>query len=356
MKKLSVFIILFFSAVLFFTGCQKQNNPVATKLAKDNLAKKSVALYVPDDYSSIQAAVDAISDKGVIYVKAGEYHEAVTIDGKDIKLLAVGDVTLAPSTPTVHGDAITIFNGKVTIDGVKVDASNCFNGIYARALETESPVNVDILNNYVFGYEKNGITVNGSNAYGNVEGNSTIGSGPVGPGSWAQNGIQFGYGANGKAMNNDVEGHWYTGANWGATGILIFETNGVMVQNNKVIECQFGISAQAWGWFLPSVDGNRIIKNTLTNCEYGISVSAYSFPGYSTMDATATNNKVTNNVIKVDAGTGEDGIDVYTYNGDPSYSATANNNKVIHNTIEGYSTSVYEGGTMNSKIHANVYQ
>lgn len=350
MQKLLLSLLLISSLFIYF-GCQDvtPTNPTTG-------VEKTLHWNVPGDFGSIQDAVDATTDKGTIYVDAGIYAEAITIDGKDIKLLAMGDVTIAPSAPTTHDDAITIFNGKVTIDGFEIDASACFSGIYARALENEPPVNVDILNNVVYGYEKNGITVNGSNAYGDVAGNTTVGSGPVGPGNWAQNGIQFGYGSKGKATNNSVEGHWYTGEDWGATGILIFEANDVLVQNNEINECEVGIAAQSWGWYFPSVDNNMIIQNNLTDCEWGISVSAYSWTGYSGMDATANNNKVTNNVLSTGSGIGMVGIEIYTYDIDPTYSATAYNNKIIYNTITGYLYSIEEDGTTKSKIQANVYE
>jgi hypothetical protein len=46
------------------------------------------SLRVPDDYTSIQAAIDAAPDGGTVLVAPGVYHEAVRISGKSVKLVS----------------------------------------------------------------------------------------------------------------------------------------------------------------------------------------------------------------------------------------------------------------------------
>lgn len=227
-------------------------------------------------------------------------------------------------------------------------------------MDGENPVKVDIINNTVAGYVKAGIVVNGINAYGNVIGNSTIGSGPVGVPNWAQNGIQFGYGGTGKCINNYVEANLYTGPDWGATRILIFKSDDVIVQGNTVEGCGTGIAVQAWGWVRATANNNKIDKNIVLDSQWGISIIAYDLgSGYSQEDAFAVNNKVVNNTVKrvnetVDAFVG---IELWAGSewGGGGTTPTAENNKVIHNIIDGFDVAISEDGTVKPKIHANVY-
>lgn len=54
-----------------------------------SVTAESDALVVPDDYATIQAAIDAASEGAVIHVKAGSYHENLKIN-KSISLIGAG--------------------------------------------------------------------------------------------------------------------------------------------------------------------------------------------------------------------------------------------------------------------------
>jgi hypothetical protein len=288
-------------------------------------------------------------------VHEGTYDESLTIEGTNLSLIAVGAVTLQPSTCTSHSDVITVYNADVKIIGFTIDSDLvCRGGIYARGgMSGDGPVSLTAVGNIVMNYEKNGISVNGPEAYGHFTDNTVAGSGPVGQGYWAQNGIQFAYGARGKAMRNTVDLNWYTGEDWTASGILVFETDKVVVQNNSISNSQTGIAIEAWCWYFPSADKNVVVKNSIEGSEYGVSVTAYDLSewGYSTCNASANNNKVVNNLIT--ATDGDIGIFVGTGSIGSAYTPVADNNKVIRNTIDGYDTPIEEAGTA-SKVHANV--
>jgi nitrous oxidase accessory protein NosD len=188
----------------------------------------------------IQDEID-LGTCSVVTVQGGEYNETIIIDGRDVSLVAVGDVTIRPTAlAACDRGVIEIYDAVATIDGFIVDANysqtGCLGGIYARSLVPSGggPVEVRISNNEVRGFGKNGITVNVSGATATIRDNIVLGSGPLGPGNWAQNGIQLGYGATGAVMGNTVDSHWYTGDDWSACGILVFESNDAIVQGNVI--------------------------------------------------------------------------------------------------------------------------
>ena len=60
---------------------------------------------VPTDFGTIQGAINASSSGDKIDVNDGEYDECIVIDGKDLSLFAVGNVTVKPSVQCPnHGD------------------------------------------------------------------------------------------------------------------------------------------------------------------------------------------------------------------------------------------------------------
>lgn len=296
---------------------------------------------------SIQTAIDGASDGDVIYVHEGTYSENIVIDGVDISLVAVGEVTIEGATNLYANKTIAVYDSTCTINGFTVK----YNGvaIYARAAswEGDEPVDVTIVNNFVTDYIKNGITVNGDLARGSVRKNTVVSDADS---IYAQNGIQFGYGASGHAHQNTVETDWYTGEDWTASGILLFEADKVSVKLNEVINCQTAIGIETWGWFWPSASKNIVVNNVIDGAAWGISVAAYSWD-YSTMDCQANNNKVTNNKVK--ATDGEIGISVGAYYISGDFTAQAHNNKVINNKIKGFEESTYFEGDTATKFHAN---
>ena len=237
---------------------------------------------------SIQAAIDGASDGDTIYVHAGTYDESVVIDGVDVSLIAVGPVLIQPTSACLgHKDVIQVYNSVATIEGFTIDAnysvSGCLGGIYARgcSMYGEGNVDVTVINNTVYNYGKNGITVNCELATGVILDNVVTGRGPLGPGDWAQNGIQFGYGATGQVMRNTVDSSWYVGDDWTASGVLVFESDGVIVQNNRIRNSQTGVAIESWCWLVPSADNNKVVGNIIQYAKYGVSVAAYGW-AYST--------------------------------------------------------------------------
>jgi nitrous oxidase accessory protein NosD len=244
-------------------------------------------------FTTIQAAVNAANPGDHIRVCPGTYAEQVTIDkslhirGDNGAIVIPSNVTTSTTSPSGTPLSAIIFVKDATgvsIRGLIVDGSN--NGItecapaligilYQNASGTiahnavkhmqlvganlagcqsgdaifvESaggrPSNVEVFDNSVWDYQKNGITANESGTQATINGNSVTGIGPT-TGA-AQNGIQIGFGATGSVTNNSIADNiWATCTpavcSTNATGILIFESNGIDVENNEVGSNQIGV-------------------------------------------------------------------------------------------------------------------
>ena len=284
----------------------------------------------------VSGEVDATGCNIGVYFGPGAFG---SVDGADVHganyfgVVANG-ATVTVSNSSVHDIGETPFNGSQ--HGV---------AIYLRAGATGT-----ITGNTVSQYQKGGIVANDAGTTAEIAGNTVTGLSPV-P-FIAQNGIQLGYGATGSIRDNLVDGNSYSGSGWTSTGILIFEANDVHVLKNTVVNNQTGIGIEAWCWIAPSADGNQIVQNTVSGAQWGVTVAAYALGGYSSCDASASDNKVTNNDV---SSTGGDiGIFVGTgvYYGS-TFTPVATNDKVNANAVSGFATGIDTGAT-GTKAHANV--
>jgi parallel beta-helix repeat protein len=259
-------------------------------------------------YTTIQAAVNAAKSGDVIRVCAGTYPEQVVIE-KSLAVEADNGVIVIPSNVVANaaglssGDplaAIILVKNAENVDlqGFLVDgsangltscgptllgilyqdASGSIEHNFVRhvrlastlpgcqsgdAIDVESSSsgqsNVIIADNSVDSYQKNGITANEPGTKVDITGNAVSGLGPT-TGA-AQNGIQIGFGAQGRVTNNAVADNIYSpcesAANCpsNAAGILIYQSDGVRVERNTVASSQVGI-------FIAANNGN-IAGNTV---------------------------------------------------------------------------------------------
>ena len=250
-------------------------------------------------FSTIQAAVNAAPSGSNIDVCPGTYPEQVTISAKSLTLIGIPAGTsdaavlipppggLAINATDIGGGAVAaqIFvenSTGVTISHLTVDGNgnalgSCGTnliGIYFKnsagkitdnvahnqilgpadegcqvglGIDVESDSGapaVNVSNNSVHNYQKNGITASGPGTGGGpamaITGNTVIGIGatPV----IAQNGIQIGLGSTGKVTSNTVADNIYTGGNSAGAGILIYASTNITVSGNSVESTQFGIA------------------------------------------------------------------------------------------------------------------
>ncbi|MDP9225297.1 MAG: hypothetical protein M3P18_15930 [Actinomycetota bacterium] len=139
----------------------------------------------------------------------------VTASVTNSSVHAIGE---APLNGSQHGNAIVYLNG----------------------------ANGTISGNHVSSYQKNGITVSGVDAAGNVVTHPTTSASVLnnvvtGEGHIAyiaQNGIQISYGASGAVTGNTVSNNWYTGVTWTACGLLFYQAGGVKQSANNLFNNQ----------------------------------------------------------------------------------------------------------------------
>jgi hypothetical protein len=208
-------------------------------------------------FNTIQAAVNAASNGDTIKVCPGTYNEQVRIT-KDITVRGVSfmnqdaavvkpNATLPNSTDGIAAIILAENTRNVELENLTVDgASNniaacspAFAGIYYHnasgevertavrniklgagltgcqsgfgiLVQTDSGrrSNVEVVENSVHDYQKNGITANDAGTEVSIHGNAVSGNGPVADN--AQNGIQIGFGARGSIESNSVINHIYS--------------------------------------------------------------------------------------------------------------------------------------------------
>jgi hypothetical protein len=114
----------------------------------------------------------------------------------------------------------------------------------------------NIIGNFVWAYQKDGIAVHGPNATSSILNNNVIGLGPVN--FIAQNGIEVGLGAETFVQGNLISGNSYTGPNGASSGgILLYGGAffGGPTTVNTVIQQNTGLGNDV-GIFMVNLDSN----------------------------------------------------------------------------------------------------
>ncbi len=309
--------------------------------------------------STIQEGIDAasVSVSDVINVAAGTYREQLYVD-HSLDLLGTGigvsiieapdpvdrttyDVTQwTGSSRTIDAIIGVVAAGNVNISGFTVDGRdvgpNNFYGVHffdtdgsvtlceidnitdaatpsnSRVVSVvathslEQTFTIDFSSNSIPVFQKCGILIMGPGATFTVNENTVVNvPSPV----IAGNGMQLSYGATGTTYQNVVQGAEYTGDDWAATGILLFESGDISMDGDEVYNCQSGVNFSDWGWVYlhPSPVNLSFTNLNLYDNEWtlGIQLSRDN----SDVNMTVTDCDVLNS-------TG-DGIDLYCTGEDP---------------------------------------
>jgi parallel beta-helix repeat protein len=373
MKKLSAIFLFAFVLVSLATrpGLAQDNDKKPNILVDDDKVQCPTAAY-----TSIQAAVNAAKAGDLIRVCAGTYREQVVIDKSlsveaDNGVIVIPSEVLANTASSSSGNPIAaiilVKNAQdVELEGLIVDGSaNGLTGCGPRligifyqdasgsiehnsvrhvrlastlagcqsgnAIEVESSSagqsSVSIFDNSVDSYQKNGITANEPVTTVEVTENAVAGIGAtVGA---AQNGIQIGFGAQGRVKNNSVADNVYspcdstTNCPANATGILIYQSDGVRVEHNTVSANQVGIFVAA--------NSGVILGNTVF---HSVALDGIALVG--------NGNSVSSNDIS-----GSDDAAVYIQ---------GNNNTVFDNEFTGAAFGIFKiSGSSGTNHYGNKY-
>ena len=275
----------------------------------DGMATPSNCDAPTPTYPKIQAAVTAAAPGDTIVVCPGHYPEQVAIQGpakNDLTLVSVvrhqafiePPPVMVPGDDASHAlvrieDARGVRLLRFTITGphpqldkgvvVRKNASAAIIDNHVTHIRFEplsgvqtgvaiqvgsftggsTPGRAVIAYNRVDDYQKNGITVNEQGSNGEVIGNYVQGAGPI-P-ETAQNGIQFGFGAVGRASGNVVLDNAYSLAFRGlfsAAGILLYQPgDGVVVDHNFVQRNDTNLDAETTQ--RAKVSENRFFDSTI---------------------------------------------------------------------------------------------
>ena len=365
MKARSVFFVVL-SSLCFAAFAQRAG---AATLVVSNTSPQCARA----EFTTIQAAINAAAPGDTVRVCPGVYPEQVTI-GTSLKLLGENGAILMPGP--ISGNGSDISNGDplaaiilvqnatgVTIDGLIVDGSKngltecspflvgilfqnasgsithnavrsiatppvsgCQDGdaIVAQSSSGQSAT-VEIAFNSVHDYQKNGITGNETGTTVTIHHNTVTESAPAN--GAAPNGVQIGFGATGTITANNVSGNVWApcvsinNCTAAGSGILIFESNSVTIQNNDVGTNQVGLFVEG--------DGTTIHNNDVFNSLvlYGIAVTGN--------DSAITGNSITHSdqdAIVIDGNNGtirnnkiaDALVGVFTVNGSSGNSITGN--------------------------------
>jgi len=215
---------------------------------------------------------------------------------------------------------------------------------YSGAGYASASADVTIKNSSVSNFQKNGITIDGPKANGTVTFNSITGQGPTtGAG---ENGVQISDGAAGCVTNNAIVDTVWAPDVFGdtgdaASGILIYGSEHILVENNIVGTTQFGIvtvtdpvygssAANPLGLGDHATITSNVVINTLL---------------YDAIDICSNDNSVTGNTVYNAA---ESGIHL-----DSTCGSTGLGNTVSNNTVNESCAGILYGTASSSGLAAH---
>jgi nitrous oxidase accessory protein len=210
-------------------------------------------IVVPDDYSTIQSAIDAAPEGAVIYVKSGVYHENLRVN-KSVSL--VGE---SYDSTVIDGNASEGYRApcRITSDNVSVSGFTLRDSWDGIQLGEVSGCNISgnrMINNHY------GIMLS------SASGNSIIGN--------IVDSAELGYGIYLlRSSNNLVKGNLITSS---AEGIAVIDdlfkpTDIITSKNNRILENTIANCTDKAMWFKFTKE-NLMVGNTITNSAIGLAI------------------------------------------------------------------------------------
>ena len=306
-------------------------------------------------FDTIQAAVDAAANGYTVNVAAGTYREQVTVDGIDgLTIVGAGDSTVIEmvDSPAVNTDnngeaVVAVLESEgvtlqdLQIDGRGLGSNKQFYGVYygnaggtvddltvtairapllgdgtpagsqlgraifANSLDEQSRT-LNVTNNTVTDFQKNGIDLRGVFLTVNVTGNDVVGSGFLpSEGAIAQNGIVLVFGPTGVISGNTISEIGFARGDYLTAGILGFGAgDGVEVTGNTItapIESETLIPSNLAGIVFTAGESDDLVitGNTIDGALTGIILDS------NVDNPTVAENTFQNMVESLESNTGE---------------------------------------------------
>ncbi len=261
-------------------------------------------------FATIQDAVDAAQDGDTILIAAGTYREQVLVQNKDLTIQALdGAVLEMPDQADIvssggYNSALTVVGGAVDIVNLEIDgrgqggpfATQTFAGvafidadgssfvdghitgfhappaqagnqhgygIIVRSI-SGSPDSVQVSGSTIDDFQKNGIDARGAGLTVDIHDNVITGWGATA--TPAQNGVVI-LGATGVVDHNTITALGFTGTGTIASGVLVYQSDGVTVTDNVVTMAGTDTHSTAIHLFDP--EPGTITGNTVGDAETG---------------------------------------------------------------------------------------
>ena len=222
---------------------------------------------VPDDFSTIQAAIDFASPGDKVYVRSGTYHEHITIN-KEL-ILAGEDRETAVVDGNGTGNVINVTASNITISGLKI--TNGFCGLYSSKLY--QVLNLTIRDTIIDSNDY-GIAAEDKKYYWLIE--DCIFSNNL------LRGLNLALVHRFVIQNNEIFGNGGGGVHlWFCSDWPVFENNSIhdngaygiycqSLQGARIVKNHVFSNGGPGIWFVLWTHGNRVYDNIIYNNEYGI--------------------------------------------------------------------------------------
>jgi hypothetical protein len=200
-------------------------------------------------------------------ILSAENSDAVNISNLTVDGLGLGNINSRFIGIGYHNAGGTIDNCAIKdIRDTPISGGQHGIGVYAY-VDALPDRTLNVTGCWVHGFQKGGITLNGTGLTAHATGCKIDGYGPAS--FIAMNGIQIGFGAAGTIASNQVSGCSYTGAqNASSAGLLLYSSTGpVTSSGNTIAECQIGIN------YL--YVGGTILGNTVNATPAGTGLTNY---------------------------------------------------------------------------------
>jgi len=300
MKTRKTLLTLLAISLLFLLHLQNQTIHIQVAKAAEPNGNSPSTIYVPDNYSTIQEAINAASPGDTIIVGEGTYYENLVVNVSGIVLRSEmgAEKTIIDGNST--GTVVEISADNVTIEGFTIRGGN--TGLYIHSSNNTLHENNIVNNNYdgIYLYYSSNNTIYGNNITNNGD-----------------DGIFLRGSSSNVISGNNITNNY--------AGIHLYSSSNNTISGSKIANNKRGI-------YLYYSSSNVISGNNITNnVDAGIDFSDSS-------NNTIVGNNITNN----------DGNGIYLY-----YSS---NNTIYGNNIaNNYGHGVYLGGSGGCNVSFNIF-